>query len=81
MDLLKKVFPFSFKATDVAKLIIAIIIYLVLDVVAGFIIGLLKGIPIIKIFAGLAGSLLGIYGLAGIVIAILVFVKVIKYSS
>ena len=46
MDMLKKFFPFSFGAKDVANLIIKIIIYLVIDVVLGFVIGLLSGIVV-----------------------------------
>ena len=78
MDMLKKFFPLSFGAKDVANLIIKIVIYLVIDVVLGFAIGLLSGIPIVCIIIGIVGSLLGLYCLAGIVIAILDFCKVLK---
>ena len=42
MDILKKFFPLSFGAKDVANLIIKIIIYAVIDVVLGVVIGLLS---------------------------------------
>ena len=78
MDALKKYFPFVFAATDVAGLVKAIIIYLVIDIVCGFVIGLLAKLPLIGIVFGLIGSLVGLYALAGIVLSILVFVKILK---
>lgn len=79
MDLLKKVFPISFKYADtVANLIIGILIYVVGNAVAGAVIGLLAVIPLIGWLFSLAGTLLGIYGTAGIVIEILIFAKVLK---
>lgn len=80
MDTLKKLFPRAFKVSreDVASLIIAILIYVVFDIVAGAIIGLLAAIPIVGILFSILGSLVGIYATAGIVIAVLVFCKVLK---
>lgn len=78
MDLLRKFFPYSFRANDVAGLIVTILVYIVADVVCGFAIGLLSGLPLIGIVIGLVGSLLGIYFFAGIVIAVLHFLKVLK---
>ena len=78
MDALKKFFPHAFKATALSKLIITIIIYLLIDVVCGFVIGLLAKLPIIGIIFGLLGSLVGLYATVGIVLAILVFLKVLK---
>lgn len=79
MDILKKIFPLSWAFTkDVANFIIGILIYVVGGAIAGAIIGLLAAIPVIGIIFGLVGSLIGIYSLAGIVIQILVFTKVLK---
>ena len=87
MDALKKIFPLSFKyKNSVADLIIGIIIQLVVGVLAGFVIALavlLTGwIPVIGILigivVGLLGGLIDIYVLAGIVIEILAFAKVLK---
>lgn len=78
METLKKYFPQAFKAVDVASLIVAILIYIVFDVVAGAVIGLLSGIAVIGILFSILGTLVGIYATAGIVIAILVFCKVLK---
>ncbi len=81
MDLLKKVFPFSFKANDVASLVVTIIIYLVVGLVIGFALGLVGWIiplGLIDMVLGLIGSIVELYILAGIVIAVLVFTKVLK---
>lgn len=78
MDILKKIFPTAFKATDVKPLIISLIIYVLIDIVCGFVIGLLAKIPILGIIFSLLGSIVGLYALVGVVLSILVFVKVIK---
>ena len=78
MDTLKKLFPNAFKATEVNNFIVALIIYAVIDVVCGVIIGLLAKLPIIGILFSLLGSVTGLYATGGIVLSILVFVKVIK---
>ena len=86
MDTLKKFFPRAFKATDVKELIIAIVIYVLIDIVCGAVIGLaakiLAGLPLVGGLlawaVGIVGSLVGLYALIGIVLSILVFVKVVK---
>ena len=78
MELLKKYFPFAFKATEVQPFIISLVVYALIDVVCGVIIGLLAKLPIVGIIFSLLGSLIGLYALVGIVLSILVFVKVVK---
>ena len=78
MDAIKKYFPFAFKATELKPFIIALVIYALIDVVCGFVLGLLAKIPVIGILFSLVGTLVGLYALVGIVLCILVFVKVIK---
>ncbi len=79
MDALKKFFPLSFKyVKSVADLVIGILIYLVAGVIGGVIIGITAMIPIVNILAGLVGALLDLYVIAGIVILVLVYCKVIK---
>lgn len=78
MDMLKKFFPFSFKAKEVKDLIINIVIYLVVSIVGGWVLGLLGGIPLIGAVAGLVSSLLGLYCLVGIVLAVLDYLKILK---
>ena len=78
MDILKKYFPHAFKATELTAFIITLIIYVLIDVVCGFVIGLLAKIPVLGIIFGMLGSLVGLYALVGVILAILVFVKVLK---
>ena len=87
MSTLKTFFPLSWKySKDIANLIIGIIIHLVLEVLIGALIGLatmITGwIPVVGALVawvlGIVSSLLGLYILAGIVLLILLFLKVIK---
>jgi hypothetical protein len=86
MELLKKIFPFSFKKSDdVANLVISIILHIVVAILAGAVIGLANlivgWIPVVGAIIGWAlgviGSLIELYVIAGIVIKILVYAKVI----
>ena len=87
METLKKFFPLSFKYTkDVASLVIGILIYILLGIVAGALVALATFLtvwipvvgPVIAWLLGIVSSVFGIYNLAGIVILILAFAKVIK---
>lgn len=87
MDILKKFFPLSFKRTDtIGNLIVGILLYIVVGFIAGVLIGLsalITGwIPVVGAIIGwilgIASSLIEIYVLAGIIIQILVFAKVLK---
>lgn len=82
MDILKKVFPLSFKSADIAYFIISLIVYVLASTIIGVINGILLLIPLIGFIIaavfGLISSIVGIYCLAGIVISILVFLKVMQ---
>lgn len=78
MDTLKKFFPHAFKANELKEFIIALVIYVLIDVVCGFVIGLLANIPLIGMLFSILGAVVGLYALVGVVLSILVFVKVVK---
>ena len=79
MDMLKKFFPFSFKAkNNVAALVINLILYIVIGAVIGIVIGLLAAIPLVGIIIGIVGGLIDLYVLIGIVLSILDYLKVLK---
>lgn len=86
MDLLKKIFPLSWKyKSEVKDLIIGIIIYLVAGIIGGVILaiaGLFTGIPVLGAILGILlraiGALIDVYVVAGIVIEVLLFTKVLK---
>ena len=76
--MLKKYFPRAYKSKDLTSFIVSLIIYALIDIVCGVVIGLLAKLPIIGIIFSLLGSLIGLYALVGIILSILVFVKVLK---
>lgn len=78
MDMLKKFFPLSFGSKDVANLVVKALIYLVVGIIAGFAIGILANIPVINLVTGLVGTLVDLYCVVGIVIAILDYLKILK---
>lgn len=78
MDFLKKYLPHAFKAKETNDFIVSLIIYAVIAIVGGAVIGLLSELPIIGFVFGLFGAVVDLYALVGVVLSILVFVKVIK---
>jgi hypothetical protein len=78
MDFLKKIFPFSFRVSLTNDLVIAIIIYAVIGILGGVILGLMAKIPYVGFLFGIALSVVEVYSTAGIVLSILHFTKVIK---
>ena len=79
MDMLKKIFPFSFTAKkDVVALLINLLIYIVIGTVIGVLIGILAKIPILGLVFGLVGGLVDLYVLVGAVLSILDYLKVLK---
>ena len=79
MDMLKKYFPLSCGLEDVKKLVIAILIYVVIDLISGAACWVLGLIPLLGGIAAWAlGTVVGLYTLVGIVLAVLSFLKGIK---
>lgn len=79
MDFLRKVFPFSFKSTEVNPFIVALVLYTVIGAVGGFVFDLLSKIPFVGTFVfSPIGFVVSLYTFLGIVLSILVFTKVIK---
>lgn len=72
MDIIKKLFPYSFGAADIKALVIKIVVYLVVSTVLGWVIGL---IPFI---GGIISWIIGIYCTVGWILAILDYLKVLK---
>ena len=72
MDMLKKVFPYSFGAAAVMDLVIKVIVYLVASAVLGWVLGL------IPLLGGILGWVIGLYCTVGWILAILDYLKVLK---
>ena len=77
-DAVKKYFPHAFKAKDVKSLIIGLIVYALIAFVSGLVLGLLGIIPILGFIFRVIGWLFEVYCIAGVIITILVFIKVIQ---
>lgn len=78
MDILQRFFPNAFKAADLGSFIVALIVYAIIGIVGGFVIGIVSIIPIIGLLGGLLGGLLELYTLVGVILSILVFLKVLR---
>jgi len=76
--MIKKLFPQAMQANDIKGLLIAILIYAVVNFVGGLVLGLLDAIPLVGFVFGIVGWVLSIYCAVGIVVAILVFFKIVK---
>ncbi len=80
---MQKYFPLSNGITDVKKLIINILFYILIDVIAGAVIKLatmiIGIIPLVGVIVGwilgIVGFVVGVYVLVGIILAIIDFVK------
>ena len=79
MEMIKKYFGHAFQGTDTLKgLLIKIVIYIVVDAICGFVIGLLAALPLIGWLIGLLGGLVGLYFLVSMILAILNYLKLLK---
>ena len=78
MDVLKKLFPYSFNINDTNNFVIKLIVYVVVVIVAGTVIGLLSAIPLVGWLFSLGGTLVSLYVTVGLVLTILVFCNVLK---
>ena len=81
MDILKKIFPLSWKFTgSVANLIIGVLVYLVIGIIGGVALGIvgLIPLPLLGTLLGLVGALIDLYVVGGIVIMFLAHFKVLK---
>ena len=78
MDALKILFPWSFKNKTMKDLIVSILIYMAINIVGGLVFGLLSAIPLLGVVFSLLGGALGIYTLAGVILASLHFFGLLK---
>ena len=78
MNLVKKYFPYSLKGDNLAGLIVAILIYTIINFVGGIIFSILSKLPLIGFIGAVLGWALSVYCAAGSVIAIFIFFKILK---
>ena len=75
MKKLKAYFPLNKKVKkgDFISLLLAILIYVVIAAILGFVVHVIGALPIIKIVAGILSLLVWLYEVIGIILAILKF--------
>lgn len=78
MNLIKKIWPFSFESDTLKSFIFKIIIYVVLGVAFSTLIALLKHVPVLNIIFYIVGPLVDIYVICGLIFLILNYIKVLK---
>lgn len=86
MDMLKKLFPFSFGADDIKPLAIKVVVYIAVAFVVGLILALAAQltdwIPVVGTAIGVLLSIIGwiceIYVVGGIVVTVLDYLKILK---
>ena len=77
MEKLETYFPLnkSVKSGDIQSLVIAIVIYVVIAAVLGVLLGFLSAIPVLGIIFSIVSTLVWIYEVVGIVLAIMTYIK------
>ena len=77
MEKLKPYFPLnkSVKSGEIGSLVVAIVIYVVIAAVLGALLSILSGIPVLGIIFSIVSTLVWIYEVVGIVLAIMTFIK------
>lgn len=76
--MLKKIFPFSFIAENVKGLVIAIVGYILAGAVISFLFSWLAGLWLIGWVFHIIMSVIDLYFFVGIVIAVLVYLKIVS---
>ncbi len=74
MDKAKKIFPLSFRGASLKDMVIGILLYMAINVVAGWVLGLLSGIPLVGAVCTLVAWVISFYTLGGIVFTVLNYV-------
>ena len=78
LNALKPYFPHAFKANSVKALIIGLLVYAVIAFVVGLVASLLGWIPVVGWLLRIVAWLVDIYAIVGVILAILVFLKVVQ---
>lgn len=78
MNTVKKFFPHALKADNVTGLVVAILIYALVNFICGFVLGIFSHLPLIGFVASFLGWALGIYCAVGVILSVLIFLHIIK---
>ena len=75
--MLKTLFPLSNNIKDLSTLIFRIIIFVVMDIICGTVIGLFASLPVVGVIFATVGFIVGVYFLASILVAVLDYAGII----
>ena len=79
MDMLKNIFPYSFKEKNgLGSLIVQLVVYLIVGAIFGALIAILAHIPIIGWIVGICGGLVDLYVTVGMVLSVLHFLGILN---
>lgn len=78
MDFLKTVFPLSFRPIDTKAFIVTLLIYGLIGLISGAMIGFLSRLWIIGWIFSLIGAVAELYVLVGVILTVLSFTQVLK---
>ena len=75
----KKYFPFSFtEKKDVTAVVINVVLHIVASWIIGILLGILRLVPVVGWFTGIAGMIAEVYLFVGMVLSVLDYCKVLK---
>ena len=81
MNIAKKYFPHALKADNVTGLLVAILFYVLVNFIGGFVFGLVSTLPLVGFIASFAGWILGIYCGIGALLSLLIFINAFRRNS
>lgn len=78
MNLLRKLWPFSFETKSVSDLVLKAILYVILAALFSILMGVVSNIVVLNVIMTIVGTLADIYLLVGLILLFLSYFKVIK---
>ncbi|MBR5536798.1 MAG: hypothetical protein IKU58_02730 [Clostridia bacterium] len=78
MSKMKQLWPRSFEADSVKGVLVALAFYVILNIIVGFVVGLLEGLPILGFAFKIFKAILLLYVFTGISLAVLNYFGIVK---
>ena len=78
MELIKKLWPFSFETKSVSDLVLKAILYVILAALFSILMGVVNNVIVLNVIMIIVGTLADIYLLAGLILLFLNYFKVLK---
>lgn len=78
MSKMKQLWPRSFEADSVKGVLVALAFYVILNIIVGFVVGLLEGLPILGFAFKIFKAILILYVFTGISLAVLNYFGIVK---